>query len=112
MFFFVTAVSLLAHSPFFFLPFQTQDGVGAGSEFVTLGEDPYSDYTLSGIPRVMQYPGEERAAPSMPQFPPLSAQEDPTNFDIVHDAIAGIPADLTEALAADVLEGDPCDPYF
>lgn len=86
--------------------------MGADGEFVTLGEDPYSDYSLTESSIIMQYPlGDCAATP--PEHPPPRLEDQDAGFPKDYDDILGIPSDLTEALAAGVFDAeDPCDPYF
>ncbi|CAM9151605.1 unnamed protein product [Laminaria digitata] len=88
-----------------------KDGVGAEGEFVTLGEDPYSDYSLTDSSIIIQYPLGDRAA-TPPEHPPPRLENQDTGFAKDYDDILGISSDLTEALAAGVFDADPCDPYF
>lgn len=85
--------------------------MGAGSEFVTLGEDPYSDYSLSVTPSILQYPlGARGRIPAAEALPGL---EEHAGFSDVYDDMGAVPSELTQALAAGVFDaGDPCDPYF
>lgn len=86
--------------------------MGSEGEFVTLGEDPYSDYSLTGSSIIMQYPLGDRAA-TPPEHPPPCIEDQEPGFAKDYDDILDIPSDLTEALAAGVFDvEDPCDPYF
>lgn len=86
--------------------------MGLEGDFVTLGEDPYSDYSLTGSSIIVQYPlGDRVTTPA--EHPPPRLEDQDAGFQKDYDDILGIPSDLTEALAAGVFDaGDPCDPYF
>ena len=79
---------------------------------MTLGEDPYSDYSLTGNSIILQYPADDRA-PTPPEHPPPPLEDQDAEFAKDYEEILGIPSDLTEALAAGVFDAEnPCDPYF
>ena len=96
-----------------------QDGVESESEAVTLGEDPYSDYSLSADDHIIMgyHPvGFSRA----PQGggPPQQMQEQYAGFHgpPLEDMV-GSSSDLSDILPASVFEGGgatdgPSDPYY
>lgn len=96
----------------------TQDGVESESEAVTLGEDPYSDYSISADNHIiMGYRPMDYSRTPQGNGAPQQMQEQYASF---HGApledMVGSSSDLTDILPASVFEGggadDPSDPYY
>ena len=86
-----------------------QNSVDAESDLVTLGGDPYSDYSLSGTPHIMPYnsdPADEYWNPARASHSP---DEDDKGGLSDLDGMAAVPPEL-EPFGPGI--GDPCDPYW
>lgn len=98
---------------------RTQDGVEAESEAVTLGEDPYSDYSLAADDHIiMGYRPVKVSRPPQGNGPPqqMAKKPDPTCASAPWEDMMGSSSDLNDFLAASVFDGaaadDPSDPYY
>ncbi|CAN0060290.1 unnamed protein product [Ascophyllum nodosum] len=86
-----------------------ENSVDAESDLVTLGGDPYSDYSLSGTPHIMPYnsdPADEYWNPARASHSP---DEDDKGGLSDLDGMAAVPPEL-EPFGPGI--GDPCDPYW
>lgn len=96
----------------------TQDGVESESEAVTLGEDPYSDYSLSADDHIiMGYRAGGVLGARQGHGPPRQIAEQYTSFHGPPlEDVVGAASDLSDILPASVFDGiaadDPSDPYY
>lgn len=103
---------------------RAQDGVGAEREAVTLGEDPYSDYSLPANNQIfLGYPPAQGPSASQGQNPPeqlaAATTAQPAEFECsaILDDITAASSDLTDFIPESVFEEEagedgPCDPYY
>lgn len=83
---------------------------------VTLGGDPYSDYSLPCTPHIMPY--NSNYSPAIGCWSTSEHAQEPTNDDervgfSDLDGVTTASTDFADELGVGVFDrGDPCDPYF